>query len=256
MADNQERPLPERADILRRTPAELKLPITGDLLGRLNRVLQVTQAYDLSQLQSLLTAGLQLRGDVGGEVVLVDATRAPFRTNGLGWQVVDSQTAGGGLFATLYLYNNSQSIICLDELRVGGSASEFVYGFGIPPSTFFTAPAQIAFPYYSERQQVATISPANTRPANTPRVTELTVASPPAPPGAVFVDGTDFDLLGRDNYGATTNPYTIINLEGVTLYPNVAFLIQQLTAVGTLRFTMRGRIWRLAPNATTQFGGS
>jgi len=250
--DDAQAPTPDRADVLKRTPTPSMLTGYGDLYRRLTRGWQVLAAVDP---QTVQLPPPELSPRVVPTVLLGDLTQAPFRTNGVGISAFARMPASGGAtFETLY-FNNPVSadpgapIIAylLDELRVGGGASEFFYAFA---SIGSLTPTRTGF--FTESRQDPTQATSGT--VRTPSA-GLQVASQNA--AAIFSSGVTADIVGQDATLGGNNPYTVINLRGqYVLWPGVAIAIQHLTANLTLNAVLVGRWVIINVGGTAQnFGG-
>jgi hypothetical protein len=256
MAEEQ-KPTPERADVLKRTPAEQKFPITGDFLGRLNRLLQSLQGYDLSQIQSLLTAGLQLDTRVAGTVILGDGSQAPFRTNGrsfTGFKIVIAQ--GAGNFEFIYVFNSSPltapiDVIVLDWMDLGGGASDVFYGYGV--TNVLSGGGVTTFGYFDEQQQIT--PPVPTAVISTAKTGKPNLLVSATAKGTAFVDGTDMDILGVATVPAGSSvrvDFRGVNGGGdVCLFPQTAWVVAHATANLALNLTLHGRVVRLSQSGQT-----
>lgn len=245
----------ERADILARRPRASPITISGELLLRLNRMLQALQGFDLSQLQSLLSAGLQLDPRVTGMVTLANIDAAPFRTNGQNFTAQISVAAGGaGNFSLAYLRNLPTSlsspphliVAVLDEIAVGGGASQFTWGFTIAATSGPNAFVVQSIPFSTERQQTVVTAGATNRTAGTPNVISNFQTGQPSAYFTTLVGvlGVDGDPVGIDAYSGA-GAFTRIPLGQTVLFPGVSLFVQSQTVNVALAVRFSARLFDL-----------
>jgi hypothetical protein len=241
-------PTPDRADVLKRTPTPSMLTAYGDLYRRLTRAWQVLAAVDP---QTTQIPAPELDPRIVPTALLGDFTAPPFRTNGVGISAFARMPASGGAtFETLFFNNPVISdpgapvvAYVLDELRVGGGASEFFYAFA---SILALTPTRTGF--FTESRQDPTQATSGT--VRTPSA-GLQVAS--SNNAAIFSSGVTADIVGQDATLGGNNPYTKIDLRGqYILWPGVALAVQHLTANLTLNAVLVGRWFVINVGGTGQ----
>ena len=246
-----DQPAPPRADVLSRKPAASTLTGWGDLYRRLTRGWQVLASVDP---QTTQFPSPELDPRIVPTALLADCSQAPFRSNGVGISAFARMPASGGAtFETLFVNNPMATdpgapvvAYVLDELRVGGGASEFFYAF-CSVNIAGLAPARIGF--FTETRQDPTQVAGGT--ARTP-TSGLQIGSQNQ--AAIFSSGVTADIVGQDATLGGNNPYTAINLRGqYVLWPGISFAIQHLTANLTLNITVVGRYF-LIGGAGPNFG--